>query len=169
MHCKNRRGFTLVEMAVVVMIAGLILAISAPNLIRHLNRQRVHDAAHVLADEMRLARQKAVANGTRNYIYTQYGTGQNQYWTGLVTQQTNGVWPSSIAWKGPIDLPDKTRQIGANFSGYVYFYYDPSGRPRQPLTGNPPPLSSGSVKFVSTVPGVTDTTTINLDLSGSVW
>ena len=168
MHWSNRRGFTLVEMAVVVMIAGLILAISAPSLIRHLNAQRVRDAAHILADEMRLARQKAVANGTRNYIYTQYGAGQNQYWTGIITQRTDGVWPTSITWKGPIDLPDKTRQIGANFSGYVYFYYDPSGRPRQPLPGNPP-LSSGSLKVVSTVPGVTDTTTINLDLSGSVW
>jgi prepilin-type N-terminal cleavage/methylation domain-containing protein len=169
MHCNDRRGFSLVEMAVVVMIAGLILAISAPSLIRHLNRQRVQDAAHLLADEMRLARQKAVANGTRNYIYTQYGTGQNQYWTGVTTQQTNGVWPSSPVWKGPIDLPDKTKQIGSNFSGYVYFYYDPSGRPRQPLALNPPPLSAGSIKVVSTVPGVTDTTTINLDLSGSVW
>jgi hypothetical protein len=32
----------------------------------------------MLADEMRLARQKAVTNGTRNYI-SPYGANQNQY------------------------------------------------------------------------------------------
>jgi len=169
MHLNDRRGFSLLEMAVVVTIAGLILAISAPSMIRHFNRQRVHDAAHLLADEMRLARQKAVANGTRNYFYTQYGTNQNQYWTGVMTQQTNGTWPSSPVWRGPIDLPEKTKQIGSDFSGYIYFYYDPQGRPRQPLVGSNPPYSSGSVKVISTVPGITDTTTVSVDLSGSVW
>ena len=169
MHWNNRRGFSLVELAVVLTISGLILAIGTPGLIRYLNSARVRDSARTLAEEMRLARQKAVTNGTRNYVYTQYGTNQNQYWTGVMTQQTNGVWPSSPVWRGPIDLPEKTKQIGSNFSGYVYFYYDPSGRPRQPLIGSNPPYSSGSVKVVSTVPGITDTTTVSLDLSGSVW
>jgi len=167
MLLNNRRGFSLLEMAVVVTIAGLILAICAPNLIRHLNRQRVHDAAHILADEMRLARQKAVANGTRNYIYC--GVNPNQYMTGTKTQLSDGNWPTTITWRAPVELPEKTKHIAENFSGYIYFYYDPSGRPRQPTLALTPPLSSGSVKIVSTVPGITDTTTISLDLSGSVW
>ena len=105
MHWNDQRGFSLAEMAVVVMISGIILAISAPNLIRHLNRQRVHDAAHLLADEMRLARQKAVTNGTRNYIYTQWGAGQNQYWIGVMTQQSNGAWPSNPVLRPSPHLP----------------------------------------------------------------
>jgi len=39
MHWNDRRGFSLLEMAVVVTIAGLILAITAPGLIRQLNSQ----------------------------------------------------------------------------------------------------------------------------------
>jgi prepilin-type N-terminal cleavage/methylation domain-containing protein len=164
MHSNDRRGFSLVEMAVVVTIAGLILAISAPGLIRQFNSQRVRDSAGVLRDEMRLARQKAITNGTRNYIYC--GVTESQYFRGLITQRSDGVWPTTITWTGPYDLPSKTKHIAANFSGYVYFFYDPSGRPKQPVGTS---LSSGSVKVVSTVPGVTDTTTISLDLSGSVW
>ena len=164
MHWKNR-GFSLVELAVVLTISGLILAISAPGLIRYLNAARVRDAAKVLAEEIRLARQKAVTNGTRNYVYTQWGATQSQYWTGVQAKNSNGVGWAGITWRGPIDLPSKTRQISSNFSSYVYFYFDPSGRPRTPADG----VCSGSIKIVSTVPSNTDTTTINLDLSGSVW
>jgi len=164
MLSNNRRGFSLVELAVVLTVAGLLLAITAPGLIRQLNSQRVRDAAQVLRDEMRLARQKAITNGTRNYVYC--GVNPNQYMLGTMTQKTDGTWPSSPTWRGPFDLPDKTKHIGANFSGNVSFFYDPSGRPKVPAGTS---AASGSVKLVSLVPGVTDTTTINLDLSGSVW
>jgi len=106
----------------------------------------------------------AVTNGTRNYVYTQYGTNQNQYWTGISVKQANGSW-GGISWRGPIDLPSKTKQISSNFNTYVYFYFDPSGRPRTPTDG----VCSGSLKVVSMVPSITDTSTVNLDLSGSVW
>ena len=61
MHWNNRRGFSLVELAVVLTISGLILAIGTPGLIRYLNSARVRDSARTLAEEMRLARQKAVS------------------------------------------------------------------------------------------------------------
>ena len=173
MQWSNRRGFTLTEMAVVVMIMGFLLAITAPGLIRQLNAQRVKDSANILREEMRLARQKAVTNGTRNYVYTQYGTGGDQYWTGVRTfNDATKTW-NGFVWNGPINLPSKTKQIGSNFSTYTWFYYDPSGKPHQPFDMSPWPLqsppASGTVKFVSTVPSITDTVTVNLDLSGSVW
>jgi prepilin-type N-terminal cleavage/methylation domain-containing protein len=168
MHWKNRQGFSLVELAVVLVVAGLVLAITAPGMMRALNAQKVRDAARTLADEMRLARQRAVSNGTRNYVYTQWGVTQSQYWTGVSTQLPNGTWASPV-WRGPIDLSSRTRQIGANFSNYVYFFYDPSGRPRQPTGAANPPAASGSIKVVSTLPSVADTSVVNLDLTGSVW
>jgi prepilin-type N-terminal cleavage/methylation domain-containing protein len=175
MHLNNRRGFSLVEMAVVVTVMGLVLAITAPGLIRQLNSQRVRDAAGILRDEMRLARQKAITNGTRNYVYVQWGPDAAQYWTGIRTfNDANKTW-NGFTWRGPIDLPTKTMQIGANFSGsYTWFYYDPTGKPHQPFdTGLPwpsqSPIASGSVKLISTVPSIVDTVAVNLDLSGSVW
>jgi len=175
MHCKNHRGFSLVELAVVLTVVGLILAIAAPGLIRQLNSQRVRDAAQVLKDEMRMARQKAITNGTRNYVYTQQGANGTQYFTGIRTfNEATKTW-NGFQWRGPIDLPAKTKQIGANFSSsYLWFYYDPTGKPHQPFDPVSPwpaqsPVASGSVKVVSMVPGVVDTSTVNLDLSGSVW
>jgi len=164
MHWKDRRGYSLAELAVVLTISGLILAIGTPGLIRYLNQARVRDSAKVLAEEMRLARQRAVTNGTRNYVYTSYGTPQTQYWTGVSVKQANGSW-GGITWRGPIELPSKTKQITGNFNSYVYFFFDPAGRPRTPIDG----ACSGSVRVTSTLPSITDTSTVNLDLSGSVW
>jgi prepilin-type N-terminal cleavage/methylation domain-containing protein len=168
MHWKNREGFSLVELAVVLVVAGIIMAIGAPGLTKYLNSAHVRDAARMLSDEMRLARQKAVSDGTRNYVYTQWGSNSSQYWTGVATQTGPTTW-SGITWRGPFDLPDRTKQISANFSSYIYFFYDPSGIPRQPVGGSPPPAASGSIKLISTIPSVTDTSQVNLDLTGSVW
>ena len=166
MHWKNR-GFSLVELAVVLTISGLILAISAPGLFRYLDGARVRDAANTLREEMRLARQKAVTNNTRNYVYTQLGGSGTQYMTGVQTQTSPGVW-SGITWRGPIDLPSKTKQINASFNtSYLYIFYDPSGKPC--VNPSAPVRASGSVRVCSTQASVTDTTTINVDLSGSVW
>lgn len=158
MHRKNREGFSLVELAVVLVVSGIILAMGVPGIMKHLNAQNVRDSGRMLSDEMRMARQKAVSNGTRNWLYTQWGAGADQYWTGVQTQNPNGTW-SGVSWRGPLDLPGRTRQINAAFGGYTYFYYEPSGRPNV----------SGSINVISTLPSVTDTSTVNVDLSGSVW
>jgi len=158
MHCNRREGFSLVELAVVLVVAGLILAIGSPPLIKYMNARKVYDSARILSDEMRLARQKAVTNGTRNWVYTQWGSNAAQYWTGIQTPLGGGAW-SGTSWRGPIDLPKRTKMIAANFSGLQYFWYDPNGRPSY----------SGSVKVISTIPSVRDTSTVNVDLSGSVW
>ena len=166
MLCKRNQGFSLVELAVVLVVAGLVLAIGAPSLVTYLNSKRVSDAARVLSNEMRVARQKAVTNGTRNWVYTQWGTGANQYWTGIQTSNGTGGWNATV-WTGPIDLPARTKQIQANFSSYTSFAFEPNGRPIDASVAAG--RTSGLVKVISTMPSVTDTITVNLDLSGSVW
>ena len=41
---KNQSGFTLIEMLVTVILIGIVAAISAPNLIAMLNRNRSNQA-----------------------------------------------------------------------------------------------------------------------------
>lgn len=164
MHWKKREGFSLVELAIVLVIAGLILAICTPSVMRYLNGQRVRDSAHLLADEMRLSRQRAVSNNTRCWIYTQWSS--NQYLLGTQAQNPNPPYNwLTTQWRGPFELPSKTKQIGANFSSQLYFWYDPNGRPATVGASS----ASGSVRVCSTIASVTDTATVNLDLSGSVW
>ena len=160
MSLRNQRGFSLIELAVVLVIAGIVLAITTPSINRFLLQARLRDSVSRVSSEIRLARQKAVTNSSRVWFWA--GTGTNNYWIG--EQRWTGANPdSSIAfaatqWKGPYALPSTVRLVSPNFGGVNYFWYTPKGVPN----------ASGSVKLISVV-GVPETTTVNVDLSGSVW
>jgi prepilin-type N-terminal cleavage/methylation domain-containing protein len=151
---NDRRGFSLVEMAVVVLVAGLIMAIGIPGLNRLMTTNNLRDSGRILVGEMKLARQRAVTNGQRAWVW--YATGGSTYWTGTQTQ-VGGVWGATV-WKGPFALPKRVRIQGVDFSGDNFFWYAPDGRPS----------SSGSVLLFTTVLPA-DSTSVNLDLTGSVW
>jgi prepilin-type N-terminal cleavage/methylation domain-containing protein len=160
MSLRNQKGFSLIELAIVLVVAGIVLAITTPSINRFLIHARLHDAASRVTGEMRLARQKAVTNSSRAWFVTSNGT--NLYWVGE-QRWTGGAADTAIAfaattWKGPFTLPSTVRVIQANWGGLTYFWYGPNGRP----------VNSGSMKLVSTV-GDPDTLTVNVDLSGSVW
>lgn len=167
MSVRNQQGFSLVELAVVVLIAGLVLAMSTPAINRYLNQARLRDSASRVAGEIRIARQKAVTNSSRAWFYTVNGT--NQYWVGE-QRWTGGngslkamaadttIAFASTQWKGPYTLPSTVRVVQANWGGLNYFWYTPNGRPSQ----------SGSMKVIN-IAGQPDTITINVDLSGAVW
>lgn len=57
------RGYTLVEMAVVFVVFGLILAFSVPAFQSYSASVRLKAATQVIAGELRLAREKAIATG----------------------------------------------------------------------------------------------------------
>jgi prepilin-type N-terminal cleavage/methylation domain-containing protein len=151
----SSRGFSLVELAVVLVIFGIAAAVGLPAMNTFLTGNNVRSGASILASEMRLARERAVANNVRAWVYCWNGTGY--YWTGQQTSLGGNSW-SNLTWKGPFELPKRTQQANANFGGVNYFYYTPDGRPN----------ASGSVAVISTQ-GRADTARVNLDLSGSVW
>lgn len=155
MPLRDQKGFSLIELAVVVLIGGLILGFTMPQVNKWLVQARTRDAASRIAGEMRLARQKAVSNNSRAWFYTV--NGYNYYWTGEERWQ-GGTSYAPIQWKGPIYLPSSVRLVNPNWGGLNYFYYKPDGRP----------LYSGSVRVVG-VQGTPDTIAVNVDLSGTVW
>lgn len=166
MSLRRQQGFSLIELAVVVLIGGLMLAFTTPAINRYLNEARLRDAGSRIAGDMRLARQKAVTNSSRMWFWA--GNGTTDYWIGEQSW-TGGLADTSSSfaatvWKGPYTLPSTVRIVNANWNGLNYFWYRPNGRPE--TIGHP--TTSGSMLLVNTV-GVPDTVTLNVDLSGSVW
>ena len=53
MSLRNQRGFSLVELAVVLVLAGLVLAFSTPTLNRYLMEARLRHSASTFANPSR--------------------------------------------------------------------------------------------------------------------
>jgi type IV fimbrial biogenesis protein FimT len=57
---RSRRGFTLVEIVIVIVVAGLLMGIAAPRFTTMRNRYRLDAGARQLAGELRRAQTEAV-------------------------------------------------------------------------------------------------------------
>lgn len=161
----RERGFSLIELMVVLGLAGTILAFSMPTINRYLHRARLRDSVNRVMGEMRLARQKAVTNNSVVWFWMADNT--NYYWIGE-QRWTGGTNYTPTLWKGPYYLPSTVVIRSPNFSAYNYFYYKPDGRS---WTGAVPPngiAAAGTMRMIGTA-GVRDTITVNLDLAGAVW
>ena len=60
---KNQSGFTLIEMLVTVILIGIVAAISAPNLIAMLNRNRSNQAMRETEGALKEAQKQAIRRG----------------------------------------------------------------------------------------------------------
>lgn len=163
MDRRRQSGFSLVELAIVLVVAGIVLAIGGPALHKYMESNRVGDAARQVSSEIRLARQKAVTNGTRNYWWAGISGNETTYMTGVATPTGPGTW-SAVQWT-LWNMPQNTKLVLPAFSGLNDLYFGPDGRSYTPSSVN----TSGSVKVVNVSAAVTDTSQINVDLSGEVW
>lgn len=70
MSRNDERGFTLIEVMVVVAILGILVAMAMPDLTRTLDRYKLNTAARDLAGNIRLVRQRAIdGEGKLVYLY----------------------------------------------------------------------------------------------------
>ena len=60
---RNRRGFSLVEMMVVIGVFGLLTALSMPAFSRYVRSNRVSTSVSRFAADLQMARSTAIANG----------------------------------------------------------------------------------------------------------
>jgi prepilin-type N-terminal cleavage/methylation domain-containing protein len=115
---RSSRGFTLVEMMVIVSIIGLVLAIGTPPLIGFLRHHESKDAAHVVMGVLREARARAIheknnyivffntANGTITMLDDDGGGGGNPENPGFsAVNRGNGRADGDERVFGPIELP----------------------------------------------------------------
>ncbi|MDQ7798622.1 MAG: GspH/FimT family pseudopilin [Candidatus Edwardsbacteria bacterium] len=71
----NRKGFTLIELMVVILIIGIAAGFSVPNLIGSLPLARLNNSADDLKGQLMVAKSKAISGGVPYIaIFTQNGT-----------------------------------------------------------------------------------------------
>lgn len=78
MTLRPRRGFTLIEVAFVMVILAIILSVAVPNYADHIARQRLRHVAGLLELDLRRARTLSVDEG-RN-IYVSFNSGREWCW-----------------------------------------------------------------------------------------
>ena len=76
------RGFSLVELVIVVLVLGLIIGFSLPAFLRFSSTLQLQAAADDIAGQLRLAREKALATGVVQPVIFDYDyLGQSDYRT----------------------------------------------------------------------------------------
>jgi prepilin-type N-terminal cleavage/methylation domain-containing protein len=123
MRLNRESGFTITELLIVLGIVGISLAASWPSMQGILRQHRLTGTTNELVTHMRLAREKAVAEGN-NYVVT-FRVPLNDY----------QVWDDegSDSLMGPDDtrrvfgMPDRTNVRNANFFGANRIIFRPDG------------------------------------------
>lgn len=74
----RRRGFTLIEVAFVMVILGIILSVAVPNFADHIARQKLRHVAGLLEQDLRRARTLSVDEGRS--IHVSFSSGRDWCW-----------------------------------------------------------------------------------------
>lgn len=125
---SGRAGLTLVEIAIVMAVMGIIMAIAMPNMQRTLDSYRVKSAAAEVATGIRYAQQESVTRevyhsvvfGTHDYsvqTYT-YEVATPPDWEAL-------EWVRLETWSLPLGV----RLAGTTFGVNHRLVFQPQGRP----------------------------------------
>lgn len=103
MNRHGDRGFSLIELAITVLVMGLVLSFGIPAFRSLSNSYQLHGAAENMASQLRLAREKAISTGveqpmhfvTSTTYHIHYPTGIATVWTlpkGITISSGVGSW-----------------------------------------------------------------------------
>ena len=87
---RNPAGFTLLEILIVLALAGVIISLSAPNFNKVIPEMRVMRAAQKIATDIKLAQQKSVSEMAIVNFHVQVA--QNRYFAEVRDRNATGLW-----------------------------------------------------------------------------
>ena len=112
MKLRDPRGFTLLELMVVLIVLGTMFAFALPGFLRYAATQNVKGAAANIAGQLRLARQKAISTGNEQTLHFIYQSGGCDY------HIHNANTPIGAKW----NLPNGITYYNPSGGGFYYEY-----------------------------------------------
>ena len=113
---KNRKGFTLTEVTVVLSLLGIMSAISVPSYISWLPRHKLQTSVRQIYDDMQLAKIRAVKDNT--YACITFDIANDNYSVFLDPDGSLSWTPGDIMIKGNVRLENDVDITSANTCGF---------------------------------------------------
>ncbi|PKN98409.1 MAG: hypothetical protein CVU43_16235 [Chloroflexi bacterium HGW-Chloroflexi-5] len=122
---RKNRGFSLVELIIVIALIGIIAAIAAPNFTRYRDNTNLREAARDLSSDLQLYKQQAIAENVRYRIT--FDSGANNYAVQKTTTAAPNVFNPSFITKDIGSSNVIETSSAANFGGKSYVTFLPRG------------------------------------------
>jgi type II secretion system protein H len=114
MRLRTSSGFSLIELAIVVLVMGIMVAIAVPSFVGYRRSQALKGAAFSIASDLRLARERAIAQRIQVLVHY-HGLSGNSNWH--YHDYPSGAW----IWGGK--FPQGVSLVSAGTP-----YFQPDGR-----------------------------------------
>jgi prepilin-type N-terminal cleavage/methylation domain-containing protein len=115
---QSTRGFSLPELMVVIVIAGIMAAATVPPLMSVLRTNRIEAAVNELAISMRSARSKAVSQGN-NFVWNY--TQATRTYQAYDDDNNNGTRDAGEILYGPATLPNEVVRVSLTMPVTITF------------------------------------------------
>jgi prepilin-type N-terminal cleavage/methylation domain-containing protein len=106
-NVRDNKGFTLLEILVAAAIAGILTALTLPNLLAWLNSNKVQEATDSIQSALEDAQRQAIRRGRSCTINFTNGTGTNPRVYPQITASEAGCLVAANANAGSLSLPQE--------------------------------------------------------------